>query len=74
MRCIYPKMSLNHVKLYFDKAKSNDEKRDILRKFANYINKNNQKNQIMNDFDQNINIKKTNEFSPLINDFDIYMK
>ena len=74
MRCIYPKMSLNHVKLYFDKAKSNDEKRNILRKFANYINKNNQKNQIMNDFDENINIKKTNEFSPLINDFDIYLK
>lgn len=74
MRCIYPKMSLNHVKLYFDKASSNNEKKDILRKFANYIYNNNQKNQIIMDFDKHINKDNTSQGNQLFNDFNQYIR
>lgn len=63
MRCIYPKMSLKHVKLYFDKAKSKKEKENILKKFSNFVFNNNKYHGIMKDFD--ILIPENKEKYPL---------
>jgi hypothetical protein len=50
MRCIYPKMSLNHMKHYFNNgSKSLSDKQNILKKFANFIHKTNFAKQVQHD-------------------------
>ena len=49
MRCIYNKMSLSHMKYYFNNKKSLTDKQNILKKFANFVHKTNYQKQVVKD-------------------------
>ena len=51
MRSMYPKMSLQHIKVYFDNKRSIRDKENVLKKFSNFVFKTNRKQNIIADVD-----------------------